>query len=50
MVPLNDSLVGFVQSGVVDMREAYRRAADRPGFLALLRRQGLDTSPLERLA
>ena len=50
MVPLNDALVGLVQSGAVDMREAYRRAADRAGFLALLKRQGLDTSALERLA
>jgi twitching motility protein PilT len=47
MVPLNDSLVGFVQSGAVDVREAYHRAADRAGFLALLKRQGLDTSPIE---
>jgi len=47
MVPLNDSLVGFVQSGAVDVREAYRRAADRAGFLALLKRQGLDTSLIE---
>ena len=50
MVPLNDSLVGFVQSGAVDSREAYRRSSDRPGFLALLKRQGLDTSFAERLA
>jgi Tfp pilus assembly pilus retraction ATPase PilT len=48
--PLNDALVGFVQSGAVDEREAYRHAADRPGFLALLKRQGLDTSALEKLA
>jgi twitching motility protein PilT len=50
MVPLNDALVGFVQSGAVDVREAYRRAADRTGFLALLKRQGVDTSPIERYA
>jgi twitching motility protein PilT len=50
MVPLNDALVGFVQSGVVDVREAYRRAADRTGFLALLKRQGVDTSAIERYA
>ena len=50
MTPLNDALVGFVQSGAVDVREAYRHAADRPGFLALLKRQGLDTSALEKLA
>jgi twitching motility protein PilT len=50
MVPLNDALVGFVQSGAVDVREAYRQASDRPGLLSLLRRQGIDTSGLERLA
>jgi twitching motility protein PilT len=50
MVPLNDSLVGYVQSGVVDVREAYWRAADRAGFLALLKRHGLDTSLIERPA
>jgi twitching motility protein PilT len=50
MVPLNDAIVGFVQSGAVDVREAYRRSADRVGFLALLKRQGLDTSFAERLA
>jgi len=49
-VPLNDALAAFVQSGVVDVREAYRRASDRAGFLALLKRQGIDTSPIERYA
>jgi twitching motility protein PilT len=50
MVPLNDWLVAYVQSGAVDVREAYRRAVDRAGFLALLKRQGLDTSAIERFA
>jgi twitching motility protein PilT len=50
MVPLNDALVGFVQSGAVDPREAYSRASDRAGFVALLKRQGVDTSFVERLA
>jgi hypothetical protein len=50
MTPLNDSLVGFVQSGAVDVREAYRHAADRQGFLALLKQQGLDTSAIEKYA
>jgi len=50
MMPLNDSLVGFVQSGAIDSREAYRHSSDRPGLLALLKRQGLDTSFAERLA
>jgi twitching motility protein PilT len=50
MVPLNDALVGLVQSGAVEAREAYRQSPDRPGFLAALARQGLDTSFVERLA
>jgi twitching motility protein PilT len=50
MVPLNDALVAFVQSGAVDAREAYRKAFDRDAFLALLRREGIDTSFVERLA
>jgi twitching motility protein PilT len=50
MVPLNDALVAFVESGVVDSREAFRHAADQPGFLGLLKRQGIDTSFVERLA
>ena len=48
MVPLNDALGGFAQSGAVDVREAYRCSADRPGLLALLQRQGLDVSGVER--
>jgi twitching motility protein PilT len=50
MVPLNDALVAFVQSGTVDAREAYRQAFDREAFLALLKREGIDTSFVERLA
>jgi twitching motility protein PilT len=50
MVALNDVLVAFVQGGIVDSREAYRRASDHQGFLALLKRQGIDTSFVERLA
>lgn len=50
MVPLNDALGGFVQSGAADVREAYRCSPDRPGLLALLQRQGIDVSALERLA
>jgi twitching motility protein PilT len=50
MVALNDALVAFVQGGIVDSREAYRQAADRQAFLALLKRQGIDTSFVERLA
>ncbi len=50
MVPLNDALVGYVQSGRVDIQDAYRGSADRAGFLALLERQGVDTSTIERPA
>lgn len=50
MAPLNDALVAFVQSGAVDVREAYRKADDKTGLLALLRREGIDTSFVERLA
>ncbi len=48
MVPLNDALAGFVQSGVVDVKDAYRHAVDWPAFLAVLRRDGVDTSFAER--
>lgn len=50
MVPLTDALVAFVQSGAVDVREAWRKAADRPGLLKALKREGIDTSFVERLA
>jgi twitching motility protein PilT len=50
MMPLNDTLVGLVQSGTVEGREAYRHSPDRPGFLAALNRQGVDTSFVDRLA
>jgi twitching motility protein PilT len=50
MMPLNDTLVGLVQNGSVEAHEAYRRSPDRPGFLAALNRQGLDTTFVERLA
>lgn len=50
MVPLNDALVAFVQSGAVDVREVYHKAADRRGLLTLLQREGIDTSFAERLA
>jgi twitching motility protein PilT len=50
MVPLNDALAGFVQSGAVDLREAFQRSQDKAGFLATLQRQGIDTSSVERFA
>ncbi len=50
MVPLADALVSLVQSGVVDVREAFRKAPDRDRLLAGLRREGIDTTVVERLA
>jgi twitching motility protein PilT len=50
MMPLNDALVGLVQGGSVDSRDAYRHSPDRPGFLAALNRHGLDTTFAERFA
>jgi twitching motility protein PilT len=50
MVPMNDALAAFVQSGAVDPREAYRKAYDRVAFLEQLKRDGVDTSFVERLA
>src|SRR5437763_10331191 len=38
MMPINDALVGLVQSGVVDPQEGYRHSTDRAGFLLALRR------------
>jgi twitching motility protein PilT len=50
MQPLNDALVGYVLAGTIDADEGYRRAADRAGFLALLKRQEADAPAAERLA
>jgi twitching motility protein PilT len=47
MVPLNDALAGFVQSGAVDVREAFQRSQDRAGFLATLSGKA-STSSVER--
>lgn len=50
MMPLNDGLVGLVQMGMVDAREAYRQTTDRGGLLAAFKRQGVDASFVEKLA
>lgn len=50
MVPMADALVGLVHSGVVDVREAFRKSPDRDRLLAGLRHEGIDTSVVERLA
>ena len=50
MVPLTDSLAAHVREGTVNVAEAYRKALDRAALVALLKREGLDTSFAERLA
>jgi twitching motility protein PilT len=50
MVPLNDALLGLVQSGALDVREAYRKSPDQQELVTLLNRAGLDTTFAERLA
>ena len=50
MVPLADAVVGLVQAGVVDVREAFRKSPDRDRLLSGLKREGIDTSVVERLA
>ena len=50
MVPITDVLVGLVQTGVVDVREAFRKTHDRERLLAGLKREGVDTSVVDRLA
>jgi twitching motility protein PilT len=50
MVSLNDVLVSLVKSGTVAMSEAYRKSDNCAALLTLLKRDGVDTSPVERLA
>jgi twitching motility protein PilT len=49
MVPLNDALLGLVQSGALDVREAHRKSPDQQELIAMLNRAGVDTSFAERL-
>ena len=50
MVSFTDALAGFVRSGAVDVREAFRKAPDRDHLLETLKRDGIDTSVVDRLA
>jgi twitching motility protein PilT len=50
MATLTDALTGYVQAGVVDIREAYRKAPDRGRLLAGLRAAGVDTTLIDRIA
>jgi twitching motility protein PilT len=46
MISLNEALARYVQSGDVDVQEAYRRSVNRAGFLNLLRGLGIDVSAI----
>ena len=50
MVPLNDALVGLVQSGALDVRQAYRKSPDPKELLEMLNAAGFDTTFAERLS
>ncbi len=50
MVSFTDALADFVRSGTVDVREAFRKTPDRERLLEHLKRDGVDTSAVERLA
>jgi twitching motility protein PilT len=50
MVPLTDSLAGYVRDGTVHAGEAYRKALDRAALVTVLKREGVDTSFAERMA
>lgn len=50
MVSFTDAFVDFVRSGTVDVREAFRKTPDRDRLLEHLKRDGVDTSAVERLA
>jgi twitching motility protein PilT len=50
MMPLADALAALVRDGTVHEAEAYRKAFDREALLAVLKRQGVDTTFAERLA
>jgi twitching motility protein PilT len=49
MVPLNDALLGLVQSGALDVRQAYRKSPDQAELVAMLNQAGFDTAFAERL-
>lgn len=50
MVSFTDALAEYVRAGTVDVREAFRKAPDRERLLERLKRDGVDTSIVERLA
>ena len=50
MVSFTDALSDYVRDGTVDLREAFRKTPDRTRLIESLKRGGVDTSVVERLA
>jgi twitching motility protein PilT len=44
MVTLNDALIAYVDSGEVEPKEAYMKAVEKAGFVAMLKARNLDVS------
>jgi twitching motility protein PilT len=44
MILLGDVLIDLVDQGQVEAKEAYMKATDKPGFIAMLKNRGHDTS------
>jgi twitching motility protein PilT len=47
--PLADAVAGYVTSGVVDVREAFRKSPNRERLVAALRAAGVSTAAIDRL-
>jgi twitching motility protein PilT len=50
MASFTDTMIEYVRTGSVDVREAFRKAPDRERLLGGLKREKIDTSLIERLA
>lgn len=47
--PLADAVAGYVKAGVVDVREAFRKAPNRERLVSALRAAGVSTASIDRL-
>lgn len=47
--PLADAVAGYVKSGIVDVREAFRKSPNRERLVAALRAAGVNTAAIDRL-
>ena len=50
MASFTETLIDYVRTGSIDVREAFRKAPDRDRLLGGLKREKIDTSLIERLA